>query len=129
MTDKKILIVEDQAVSSMTIEENLISLGYIVSDIVDMAENVIQSIEKNLPDLILMDVYLKGKMTGVEIAEIVFEKFNIPIIYLTATDNSSAFRNSENTQMFKFITKPFTLDNFRTTIEITLCKHAIENDL
>ena len=50
----------------------------------------------------------------------VFETFNIPIIYLTATDNTSAFRKSEISQTFNFIAKPFTLENLRTTIEITL---------
>ena len=80
----KILIVEDEILVATDIQESLESLGYDVQDAVDTGLKAIHSVEKELPDLVLMDINLKGEMTGIEAAKIINQKHDVPIIYLTA---------------------------------------------
>jgi len=84
MIKNKVLIVEDEAIIALEIEDRLMKLGYQVCGTASSAEKAIAIAEQTSPDLILMDVKLKGKMNGLEAAEIIRIRFNIPSIILTA---------------------------------------------
>jgi CheY-like chemotaxis protein len=77
MTNLNILIVEDEILVATDIEESLESLGYSVQNAVASGQAAIDEVEKNLPDIILMDIVLKGEMTGIEAANIIRKKYNV----------------------------------------------------
>ena len=80
----KILIVEDEILVATDIQESLESLGYAVVGIADTGLKAIKAVANELPDLILMDINLKGEMTGIEAAKLISKDNDVPIIYLTA---------------------------------------------
>lgn len=122
-----ILVVEDEFLVAADIEESLISLGYKVQSTVASGPAAIAEVEKNLPDLILMDIILKGEMTGIEAATIIGEKHNVPIIYLTANADFATVEKAKISLPYGYILKPFTEKELQTNIEIARFK--FENDL
>lgn len=122
-----ILVVEDEFLVAADIEESLISLGYKVQNTVASGPAAISEVEKNLPDLILMDIILKGEMTGIEAATVIGEKHNVPIIYLTANADFATVEKAKISLPYGYILKPFTEKELQTNIEIARFK--FENDL
>lgn len=122
-----ILVVEDEFLVAADIEESLISLGYKVQNTVASGPAAIAEVEKNLPDLILMDIILKGEMTGIEAATVIGEKHNVPIIYLTANADFATVEKAKISLPYGYILKPFTEKELQTNIEIARFK--FENDL
>ena len=84
MEKAKILIVEDEAIIAMEIENQLQGLGYEVTSIVDTGEKAIKKAEEDKPDLMLMDIRIKGEMDGIEAAEEIRNRFGIPVVFSTA---------------------------------------------
>ena len=122
----KILIVEDENITAMDIETLLRGLGYTVSAIVSSAEQAVASVDEVQPDLVLMDIILKGKTDGVEAARLIRSKFDIPVIYLTAFSDSATVQRAKITEPFGYVLKPFDERDLHTTIEMALYKHKME---
>lgn len=125
----KVFIVEDQVSTSMALADNLTTLGYNVVGIAKSAEKAIELVEKELPDIIFMDVYLEGKMTGIGATEIIYNKFQIPVIILTASANDQVFEKVKMEGIYGFIIKPFEPKDLKITIEIALYKHDIKQKI
>jgi DNA-binding LytR/AlgR family response regulator len=123
----KVLIVEDEILVATDIEESLESLGYSVQGVVDSGLKAIEAVEKQLPDLILMDINLKGEMTGIEAAKKITQKHDVPIIYLTANADIETVNQAKVALPYGYIIKPFTDIELQTNIEIAIFKFA--NDL
>jgi PAS domain S-box-containing protein len=134
MAAAKILVVEDERITGEDIKMGLESAGYIVPSIVSSGEEAIQEVEKFLPDLVLMDIRLNGKMDGIEAAENIRSRFRIPVIYLTAFSDENTIKRAKETQPsgfiikkpFGFLHKPFDDNELQTAIEITLKHHELE---
>lgn len=126
MKKYKVLIVEDEAVTAMVLEDNLQSNGYEITDIIDRGENVMSSIDKSRPDVILMDIQLKGEMTGIDAAYQVTKKHDLPIVYLTANSDETTFKKAKVTHPYGFILKPFNERELKINIEIALHKKQLE---
>jgi PAS domain S-box-containing protein len=129
MGDVKILVVEDEAVTGMDIRRSLTELGYSVCAIATTGELAVRKAGELHPDLILMDIMLAGKMTGIEAAEIIKEQYNIPVVYLTAYSDDSYLAKAKLTEPFGYILKPFRELELKTTIEMALYKYAMEHAL
>lgn len=129
MIKKKIFVVEDQAITSMVLEDNLAALGYEVIGVEKSAEEALLFLTKNTPDLILMDIYLKGEMNGLEATKIINEKFHVPVIFITASSNAKVFEQAKMDGVFGYIIKPFDIKEIKTSIEIALFKHEIEQKI
>jgi PAS domain S-box-containing protein len=129
MVPLKILIVEDEIVSAMAIENMLISMGYHVAGIMNNGEEVIDKISKIKPDLILMDIMLKGKFDGVETSEKLREFYNVPVVYITAYADERTFQRAKLTVPLGYIIKPFDERLLHITIEVALYKHEVEEKL
>ncbi|MDP4195517.1 MAG: PAS domain S-box protein [Bacteroidota bacterium] len=125
----RIMIVEDEAIIAMDIKRRVLSLGYDVIATASAANECISKLETVKPDLILMDIILKGQMDGIEAAQIIKAKFGIPIIYLTAHADEKTLHRAKITQPYGYILKPFEIRDLQTTIEIALYKHAMEAKL
>ena len=126
MDDVKILVVEDEGIIAKNIKNKLKSFGYTVPAIATTGEEAIRMAEITFPDLILMDVMLKGDMNGVEAAEEIQKRFSIPIIYLTAYSNDDVLEKAKKTQPYGYIVKPFTSNDLRSNVEMALYRHTID---
>ncbi len=120
----KILIVEDEILVATDIQESLESLGYTVQGMVDTGLKAIDAVEKELPDLILMDINLKGEMTGIEAAKMISKNSDVPIIYLTANADIDTVNKAKVALPYGYIIKPFTDKDLQTNIEIAIFKFA-----
>ncbi len=125
----KILVVEDEIIVAKDIKMRLENLGYSVSSLVSSGEKAIREAEENNPDLVLMDIVLQGEMDGIEAADQIRSRFNIPVIYLTAYANEKMLERAKRTGPFGYIIKPFDERDLHTTIEVSLYKNKMEDQL
>ncbi len=123
MAKVKILVVEDESIVAKDIQNSLKKLGYQVPTTVSSAEKAIEEIEENRPDLILMDIMLKGQMSGIEAANLIKERFGLPLIFLTAYADDNTLSKAKITEPYGYIIKPFKEKELQTTIEMALYKH------
>ncbi|HWR58604.1 MAG TPA: PAS domain S-box protein [Thermodesulfovibrionales bacterium] len=121
-----IMIVEDEEIVARDIENILKGLGYSVTAVVASGEEAVRKASETRPDLVLMDILLKGDMDGVETAEIIRSRFDIPIIYLTAYTDDATLQRAKITEPYGYIIKPFEERELRSTIEIALYRRTME---
>lgn len=114
----RILIVEDDMIIAANISLQLTKLGYEVTGIVSRGEDAITHVKENEPDILLMDIRLKGEMGGIEAARLIKQDFGTPIVYLTANVDEATFSQAKQTQPHAFISKPFNALNLQRTIEL-----------
>lgn len=118
-TATKILIVEDEMIIGANISLQLSKLGYEVNGIVTRGEEALMHIKQNKPDIVLMDIQLKGGMDGIETAQKMQTEYDIPIIYLTANTDDDYFNRAKATNPHAFISKPFKKLDLQHAIELT----------
>jgi PAS domain S-box-containing protein len=124
-----ILIVEDESIVAEHIRRNLEHLGYSVSSVVSSGEKAIEEVEVKVPDLVLIETVLQGKMNGIETANQIRSRFNIPVVYLTAYSDEKTLERAKITEPFGYIIKPFNERELHINIEIALYKHKMEREL
>ncbi|MCK9150634.1 methanogen output domain 1-containing protein [Methanobacterium alcaliphilum] len=129
MADTSLLVVEDESIVAMDIKHRAEGLGYNVLGIASSGEEAIEKTEKTRPDLILMDIVLKGKMDGVEAAQIIRDKFDIPVVYLTAYSDEKTLGRAKLTGPFGYIIKPFEDRELHSAVEVALYKHKMDSKL
>ena len=128
MADVKILLVEDESIEAMDIKRTLESFGYEVPYIASSGEDAIEKAPAILPDLILMDIILNGKINGIQVANEI-EKLNIPVIYLTAHTEESTVQKAKLTDPYGYIIKPYEQNDLKNAIDIAIYKHDLESKL
>ncbi|NET55118.1 MAG: diguanylate cyclase [Symploca sp. SIO2E6] len=122
----KILIVEDESVVAWDIQETLEQLGYKVVANVTSGAEAIQIPAAIKPDLVLMDIRLEDEMDGITAAGQIRDRFDIPIIYLTAHTDEYTWQRAISTNPYGYLVKPFQERELQTTIEIALRRHQLE---
>lgn len=129
MANEKVMIVEDESIVAMDIKHRLHALGYTVPAIATTGEEALQKAKETKPDLILMDIMLKGKMDGIELAKQIRSRLEIPVVYLTAYSDADTLQRAKVTEPFGYLLKPFEEKELHTTIEMALYKHKMEKKL
>ncbi|MEG4024611.1 ATP-binding protein [Microcoleus sp. S13C4] len=129
MNPIKILVVEDEVIVAQDIAGRLKKLGYAVTATVSSGEEAIQKSIENPPDLVLMDIVLKGDMDGVTAAEKIRIKRNVPTVFLTAYADDKTLQRAKLTDPFGYIIKPFQQNDLRVAIEIALHRHEMETQM
>jgi PAS domain S-box-containing protein len=124
-----ILVVEDERIVARDIRRIIEGFGYIVPAIVSTGEKAVQEAKNLHPDLVLMDIVLEGKMTGIDAAEEIRNRFSIPVIYLTAYSDRDTVKSAKETMPYGYLLKPVNEDELRTTVETALYKHKMEMTL
>lgn len=124
-----ILVVEDESIVRKDIERSLIKLGYQVVAQADNGEKAIELARSTKPDIALMDIQIKGDMTGIETAEIIKGELDIPVIYLTAFADDTTLSKAKLTEPHGYILKPFKEIDLHTTIEMAIHKHSKEREI
>lgn len=126
MTKANVLVVEDEFIVSKDIQSSLKKLGYNVVGAAPSGEKALEILETEQPDVVLMDIMLKGEMNGIETAEIVKNQYSIPVIYLTAYADEATLSKAKVTEPYGYILKPFKEIDLHTSIEMALYKHKKE---
>ena len=121
----KILIVEDEMIIGANISLQLSELGYDVVGIVPRGEEALIHMKQNKPDIVLLDIQLKGELDGIETAKRMQENNDIPIIYLTANTDEHYFARAKETNPYAFISKPFKKIDLQRAIELTVSRMMI----
>ncbi len=126
MAETRILVVEDESVVAKDIQWSLKGLGYEICGWASSGEEAIRKAKELRPDLVLMDIVLKGDMDGVQASERIRKSFNIPVIYLTAYADDHTLQRAKVTEPYGYILKPFEERELHTTVEVALYRHKTE---
>jgi diguanylate cyclase (GGDEF)-like protein/PAS domain S-box-containing protein len=126
MEKTRILVVEDEGLIARDIENMVRNAGYEVCGVVSSGEEAVEEADKTEPDLILMDIILQGSMDGVEAAEKIRGRLNIPVIYLTAHTDENTLERAKLTEPLGYTLKPVEQKELLTVIEMALYKHQME---
>jgi len=127
--DTKILIVEDEVIVAKNIENQLINNGYKVTGIAVSGEESLNSAGIEKPDIVLMDIRLKGKMDGIEAADQLRKTYGLPVIFLTSYTDEETFQRAKLTEPFGYLVKPFDIKELSRVVEIALYKNETERRL
>lgn len=128
-TNAKILLAEDDAIAARHLNLSLLRMGYQITGVVQTGEEVIESAAKNLPDIILMDIALGGKVDGICAVQKVHAQVDIPVIYITANSDNEVFERAKQTDPYAYLIKPYEIYQLQNAIEIALFKHNLEKQL
>lgn len=126
MINAKILVVDDEIIVAQNIESWLKRFGYHVPAIFSSAEQAIQHIKQEKPDLVLMDIHLAGEMDGVEAAQQIRTRFDIPVVFLSAYADTETIQRALLTEPYGYVLKPFNIRQLRSTIEMALFRYERE---
>ncbi len=130
MSDKrKILIVEDEIVVGVDVKKKLEKFGYSVPAVVTTGKMALRKTKESKPDLVLMDIVLKGQMNGIDTAEQIRKRFHIPVVYLTAYTDVKTFKKAKKTEPYGYILKPFNDKELHSVVEIAIYKNEMEKKL
>jgi PAS domain S-box-containing protein len=125
----KIIIVEDENITALDIRKRLHGLGYEVPATASSGEEALAKVAEFSPDLVLMDIVLRGAMDGVQAANKIRCDYNIPVVFLTAFSDSDTLHRAKVTEPFGYVLKPFEERSLHTAIEMALYKHRAEETL
>lgn len=127
MTDKKkILVVEDEAVSALDIMDIVKQIGHDPVEHVMRGEDAIQKARELSPDLVLMDIQLLGEMDGITAADTIWKQLQIPVVFLTAFADEATLARAKLSQPYGYVLKPFEEDELRASIELALYRFEQE---
>ncbi len=129
MAKTSVLVVEDESIVAKDIQQSLIKLGYNVVGTASTGEKALALANELRPDIILMDIMLKGPMSGIDASAEIKKDLSIPVIFLTAYADESTLSKAKVTEPFGYIIKPFKEIDLHTSIEMALYKHSKERDI
>jgi two-component system, response regulator PdtaR len=124
--DFKILIVEDEFLVSADLKYLLESMNYKVVGIASNGVDAIRMAGKTVPDMLLVDMTLKGNIDGIDTAKQIYNQYNIPVVYLTSFYDNDLIERAEITQPYGYIIKPLDYQELHKVIEMTEYTHQIE---
>ncbi|HTB07197.1 MAG TPA: response regulator [Bacteroidia bacterium] len=129
MKKTSVLIVEDEVIIARDLAQTLTKLGYLVVGHCVKGEDAITMVEEKMPDIILMDIMLKGDMTGIDAAKEIRKKFQLPVVYLTAYSDEDSIGRANSSGPSGYLVKPFKANDLRATIETALYRFKEEMQL
>ncbi len=129
MAPSRILVVEDESIIAADLQDTLEGMGFQVVGVVTTGEGAIQLADAHRPDLVLMDIMLKGELSGIGAAGRIREQFDIPVIFLTAFADEQVLSAAKHSVPFGYLLKPFEERLLGATIEMALYKHATDRQL
>jgi len=125
---RNILVVEDENIVAMDLRASLLGLGYDVTDTVGTGSEAIGSAQRRPPDLVLMDINLRGEMDGITAADVLRTRMALPVVYLTAFSDDSTLRRARVTEPFGYLLKPFDERELHIAIEMAIYRHQAQRE-
>ena len=129
MAAAQVLVVEDEQIVARAIQAELRSMGYRVPALASSGEEALRQVEETHPDIVLMDIVLKGQMDGIEAAQQVRQRFDVPVVYLTAYGDDDILERAQRSAAFGYLLKPYDERELHTTISTALYKHRLERHI
>jgi FOG: CheY-like receiver len=126
--EARVLIVEDERILAIGMKRKLENAGYIVTGTASSGEEAVENVKETNPDIVLMDIVLKGNMDGIEAAHRIINLYNIPVIYITAYADEEILERAMITEPYGYLLKPFNLSELRANIKMALYKHKLETE-
>jgi CheY-like chemotaxis protein len=126
MTNARILIVEDEAITVSALKRELASLGYEVAGTASTADEALRAVELHKPDLVLMDITLAGAVNGIVAAVTIRGNFHVPAVFLTAHADDRTMERAVSAGAFGYVLKPYSGAGLKAAIETALHKHQSE---
>ena len=126
MTNSRILIVEDEAITVAALKRELTSLGYEVAGTSGATDEALKAVELHKPDLVLMDITLSGGINGIVAALAIRGNFHVPVVFLTAHADDRTMKRAVNAGAFGYVLKPYSGAGLKAAIETALHKHQTE---
>lgn len=120
MNEKKVLIVEDESVVALMLEESLSRIGYHVVGVTARGEDAVRIAGERKPDVVIMDINLKGTMDGISAADMILCKLDIPVIYLTAYTDDETVLRAAKTDSCSYLVKPINMRELFANIELAI---------
>lgn len=128
MSVKSIMVVEDENIIALDIKNRLGRLGYNIVAVVPSGEEAVKVAGKIKPDLVLMDIVLRGSMNGVETAERIVEETNIPIIFLSSFSDKDTLSKADKVTHYGYLIKPFNERELKNKIDLISANELISLD-
>ncbi|WP_321404137.1 response regulator [Maridesulfovibrio sp.] len=128
MSGKRILVVDDEKIVNLDIQATLKRLGYVIAGDAVTGRDAVDKAAATNPDLVLMDIKLQGEMDGIEAANIIIKTYDIPVVFLTAFSDEKTLSRAKLSGPFGYLLKPFEERELRSSIEIALYKHGMEQE-
>ena len=125
----RVMVVEDEAIIALDIQRQLTTAGFTVAGKAQTAEGAFREIEREHPDIVLMDIRLRGEMDGVQAAAIIRSRYSLPVVYLTAHTDGATLKRAQDTEPFGFLVKPLVNASLKAAITMALYKHRMEREL
>jgi CheY-like chemotaxis protein len=126
MLKKRILIVEDEALTVLALKQELTELGYEIAGDASTAADALRAAEEKRADVVLMDIQLEGGISGVAAAAAIRGQLDIPVVFLTAHASAETVTRAVETGAFGILLKPYTAPELKAAIEVALHKHKSE---
>jgi CheY-like chemotaxis protein len=126
MTNARILIVEDEAITVSALKRELASLGYEIAGTASTTNEALNAVKWHKPDLVLMDITLAGAVNGIVAAVAIRGNFHVPVVFLTAHADDRTMERAVGAGAFAYVLKPFSGAGLKAAIETALHKHQTE---
>jgi len=121
-----VLIVEDERIVAKDLQQTLLALGYDAFAIASSAEEALARASERIPDLVLMDIRIKGELDGIQTAELFRARYGTPLVYLTAHSDDAIIERAKVTEPIGYLIKPIKTAELRSVIEVSLYRHHLE---
>lgn len=128
MKHPQILIVEDESIVARDLSHRLTDMGYEVPAVSMTGSDAIHQVDRTSPDLVLMDIRLRGDMDGIEAAEVIRRRHSLPVVFVTAYADPQTLERAKQSTPFGYVLKPFVERELQTTIELALYKHQMDRE-
>tara|TARA_R110002072_G_scaffold84678_6_gene191982 strand:- start:7308 stop:7991 length:684 start_codon:yes stop_codon:yes gene_type:complete len=129
MNSERVLIVEDENVVALDLTRRLKKLGYCVIGMASNAKRALSLVDKHAPDLVLMDIHIQGHTDGIEIARILYDKYQIPVIFLTAYSEEATLNRAKESKPYGYLLKPYSERELHAGIQVALEKSRADRKL
>src|SRR5438128_10621989 len=124
---RSVLIVEDERIVAKDLQQTLAGMGYDPFAIASSAEEAVARASERCPDVVLMDIRIKGRRDGVETAEILRQRFRVPVVYLTALADDGTIDRAKKTEPYGYLLKPVNSAALRSAIELRSEERSVGN--
>ena len=128
MDKKRILLVEDEAITALDMSNMLKNIGYDVAASISSGEEAVKLAVETKPDLIIMDIILSDDMDGIDATRKIKSQIDVPVVYLTGNADTRTFTRASETLHLGYLIKPVTRDNLKSVISTALQRHKLESD-
>ncbi|MBL8910120.1 MAG: response regulator [Archangium sp.] len=123
------LIVEDERIVARDLQETLVGLGYDAFAIAASSDEAMARATERRPDLVLMDIRIKGGRDGIETATALRKRFDVPIVYLTAHADEATIERARATEPYGYVIKPVNSAELRSAVEVSIYKHGVDRQV